>query len=122
MKKSEFEVGDIILARSNEWEDLIVGVITSITEIHNKEFEVFTDWISGREEMICGGHIRPFAWDLFNTLMKLNPDEQWLVMSRYQKTLMGKECDKPLKTKDEIEAIIASKIPDEVGIPFGVKG
>jgi len=104
--KSEFPIGSKVIVRSNEWDNLVVGEVISHDASHGNIIAVVHDYISN-QDVFCFGIIRLYSKDLLNTLLKLNPDEQWLILSRTCTNLHNKRDNNiHLKGIDEYNEIL----------------
>ena len=77
-----YPLGGRLIARSNEDDPLLIGVVLSYERIHDTWFI----WIRNEkthERFLVGNQIiRPYSEDLFVALNKLTAKEQWNVMAK----------------------------------------
>lgn len=108
--KLEFPIGQKIVIRSNEWDDLIIGKIINY-EIYNEEtiIPVVEDIVSGKL-LMCNGIMRKYSVKLIEMLMHHNPFEQYMLMDKtgYGDSIINKKTkvNENIKTYDEIVEII----------------
>lgn len=88
-------IGKPVIVISNEWKDPLVGVLIHLEAIPHADATVKThlpvviDAFSG-QEFYTYGIIRPFSPKLLKAICKLDPDERWMLASRY-----GGQFEKP---------------------------
>lgn len=93
----------IVVCISNEWHDPTVGVIKDFEISKNGiVLPIVYDIMSGKE-FICFGIVKEYSEDFIRVLYKLNPYEQYLLISNSSSKLMTKEkSGKVLYSAEEI--------------------
>lgn len=107
--QKEYYIDKVVILRSNEWNDLIIGPVIDFIEKNDDLIFIVYDLISG-EEVFSNGIMREYHKDLFSLLIEHNPYEQWLLMS---KSGPGKLMDKPkiqtnLLSKEDYSEVTSS--------------
>lgn len=74
-------IGKPVICVGNEWEDLVIGIVTDIDFITQAKnpIPIVKDILTGKE-FITFAKVMPFTMQRFNALVKLDPYERWSVI------------------------------------------
>ena len=98
----EFPIGTMVICRSNEWDDLNIGKIVGyhIFGTDTLVYEVY-DFIL-KSNVLVFGIVRHFSTDLLRLLLKHDPFEQYLLLTRgFDNALMNKKKLQPVLSPPE---------------------
>jgi len=105
-------VGKPVIGFSNEWENIVVGVVTDLQFISKaqKPIPVVFNYLTGKEQLvIC--KLMPFTEQRLKALIKLDPYERWCLISPSNKPYRVNDITKKPKlyTEEEIFQILENK-------------
>ena len=90
-KIQEFDVGDMVIAVSNEWENMVVGEIKDFF-VHGsgEPLPIINDMVTD-QEFVSMGILVHYSSEVLKALCKLTPYERYTVLSRGRIKLINKE-------------------------------
>lgn len=107
--KDEWKIGEKVIIRSNEWQNLIVGEIVDYEEFNDCVVPIVYDIIS-EKKIFSNSLMKHYNFHLLEMLMQHNPYEQYCLMAKglYGNSMLNKKINvlEEIKTLDEIVEII----------------
>lgn len=103
-------IGKKVITINNEWEDMVIGIVTSTTRIAKTNHLVLSinDCFTGLE-YFSSGPVYKFDIETLNALLKLTPYERWNLRVPHAPVVWGKPFSKiitpPAKFRENLKTV-----------------
>lgn len=106
--KSRFPIGTVVICRSNEWTNLVIGPVIDYNIVHRNVMYVVEDYISGKV-VVPLGVMRKYSPELLDLLVQHNPLDQWNLLNQMGQILKKAALYEDILDPEEIRRILREK-------------